>query len=151
MIVRNLQAGTRFGWSLVVGVVVSVALFLEFVGFTRCKYQWRGELLGRQLISEFHTDFNPATSEGKFGGAYAADPHLNTLRSELGRFDKLESCEVVGYIEPSGLLACCVSSFERGKAEENFMFRNYQGDNRLLSYSAKLLDTEPAGKGISTK
>jgi hypothetical protein len=149
--VHNPQAGTKFGWSLVVGVVVCVVLFLTFVGFTRYKYQWRSELLGRQLISQFHTEFNSISTDGKSGSAYVAYPHLSALRSELGKFDKLESCEITGYIEPSRLLARCVSWFEQGKAEESFMFRNYQGDNRLLSYSAKLLETESTGKGISTK
>jgi hypothetical protein len=64
---------------------------------------------------------------------------MREIRTQLGMFRQIQTCEIAGYSEPPLLTAECLSRFDRGEAKESFVFHNYQKDNSLLSYSATFL------------
>jgi hypothetical protein len=139
-------AGTRTGWILVVIVLVALAALAAFIGVARHRVRIRSEALAQRLISEFHRRFNSTQQDDTVGGRYIDPARIRALRSDLGHFEDLKSCEVREYIEPPSLTAICVSHFEHGEASEKFMFKDYNGDYRLLAYSAVALRGEVSSK-----
>jgi len=133
---NGLPASTKFGWILVGGVLVGLFFGGVFIGGSVRTFRHRTEALGRRLISDFHEEYNSAQLEAEPAQTTPELAAIQQNRPNLGKFNKLESCQIKGYIEPSSVRAKCVSVLEKGKAEESFVFRYYADDHRLLSYKA---------------
>jgi hypothetical protein len=94
------------------------------------------------LIAEFHNRFNNLSEDSLYGPSSTFYERIEGVRSKTGQFKSLRECEVKGFVEPPSLKAKCISSFEKGDAEEWFSFTDGNEDHRLREYSAKLIERD---------
>lgn len=135
-------AGTKLGWILVGVVLVALFSFGIFIEVSAHKSRREAEALGRRLISDFHKQYNSAQLDTESALTTPEFAAIQLKRPKLGKFNKVESCQIRRYIEPSSVRAKCKSLFEKGEAEESFIFRRLPDDLRLVSYRAELLGTQ---------
>jgi len=132
-------AGTRAGWILAACVGILIFSYAIWVGYSRRKERQREETLALQLISKFHEEFNLASVSPAAPESNPLLAKILEVRSHTGKFRQLGSCKIAGTAEPPSLSARCISSFDAGEAEEIFMFHDFDGDNRVVRYSADLV------------
>jgi hypothetical protein len=106
-------------------------------------------MLALQLITKFHEEFNLASESPVTRETNPLVSRIQEVRSQTGKFKHLGPCKIVGTIEPPSLSARCLSTFEQGEAEENFSFHDFNGDNRVVGYTANLV-TQTKSQNIST-
>jgi len=136
---QDMPSGTRTGWILVASVGVLVLAFAGLALYVGHKNHQREQILAYQLIAKFHEKFNSASARNVRTGSAERSPEIQDVRQRLGKFKSLGACKITGSVEPPHLSAECLSTFEAGEAKETFLFRDYDGDNRLFGYSANLL------------
>jgi hypothetical protein len=136
----HIPAGTRTGWILVACLVGLIATFASWVAYAGRQKQEKDRNISDHLISEFHNRFNNLSEDSVYGPSSPYYESIEGIRSRTGQFKSLGKCEIKGYVEPPRLTAKCISSFEKGDAEEWFSFRDDGRDHRLLAYSAKLIE-----------
>ena len=132
-----MPTGTKLGWTIVVAGF-GLVLLIIWITYSRSKHR-RDEVLAERLINEFHQQYN-LTEIGKANED--SSPNLiriRQIRTELGMFRRIRSCKIRGFSEPPMLTAECLSRFDRGEAQESFIFGDYQKDHPLRSYSATFL------------
>lgn len=131
--------GTKLGWTIVAAVGFGLVLLIIGMAYSRQSKHRRDEVRAERLINEFHQQYNLA----EIGKANEdSSPNLvriRQIRTELGMFRRIQSCKIRGFSEPASLTAECLSRFDRGEAQESFIFRDHQEDHSLHSYSATFL------------
>jgi hypothetical protein len=136
---QDTPSGTRTGWILVACVGVLILLYASWVSSSRHEEHQREETLAVQLIAKFHEEFNLTSESPVTPETNPLVSRIQEVRSQTGKFKHLGPCKIAGTAEPPSLSARCLSTFEHGEAEENFSFHDFNGENRVIGYSANLV------------
>jgi hypothetical protein len=136
---QDMPSGTRTGWILVACVGVLILLYASWVSSSRHEERQREETLALQLIAKFHEEFNSTLTKSSTPEADPLVSKIREVRSQTGKFKQLGTCKIAGSQEPPSLSAQCVSTFDLGEAEESFSFHSFDGENRVIHYSADLI------------
>ena len=139
MNIQEMPSGTRTGWVLVGCVGIFIFLFAYWVSSSRRSEHQREEKLALQLIAKFHEEFNSTLTSASTPETNPLVSRIQEVRSQTGKFKHLGPCKIAGTLEPPSLSARCLSTFEQGEAEESFLFHDFNGENRVVRYSADLV------------
>jgi hypothetical protein len=138
-----MPTGTKSGWTIVVAAGFGLVLLIIWITYSRSTHR-RDEVLAERLINEFHQQYN-LTEIGKANEDSSPNlVRIRQIRTELGMFRRIRSCKIRDFSEPPMLTAECLSRFDRGEAQESFIFGDYQKDHPLVlipqhSYASQFL------------
>jgi len=139
MNIQDMPSGTRTGWSIVTGLGLLIFLYAYWLSSSRQREHEREETLALHLIAKFHEEFNSTSADAPTPEANPLVSRIQEVRRQTGKFKQLGTCKIAGTIEPPSLSARCLATFEQGEAEESFLFHDFNGENRVVRYSADLV------------